>query len=283
MNGIIIIDKEKGVTSRDVVNIASKKLNTKKIGHTGTLDPIATGVLVLCIGKATKISELITSYDKTYLATIKLGIETNTLDITGETIKEQEAPLLTEKKISEVLDSFLGVTEQEVPSYSAVKIKGKKLYEYARNNIEIELPKRKIEVYNIKLIEYKNNLITFQVKVSKGTYIRSLIKDICLKLKTIGTMSDLRRLTQGDFLIEKAIKIEELDDKTKLISINEALKEIQFEEVFGEKKAAIKNGKIMEKDFSGDLIKYLNQSGEVIAIYKTYLKDKAKIKPYKMF
>jgi len=283
MNGIIIIDKEKGVTSRDVVNIASKKLNTKKIGHTGTLDPIATGVLVLCIGKATKISELITSYDKTYLATIKLGIETNTLDITGETIKEREAPLLTEKKISEVLDSFLGVTEQEVPSYSAVKIKGKKLYEYARNNIEIELPKRKIEVYNIKLIEYKNNLITFQVKVSKGTYIRSLIKDICLKLKTIGTMSDLRRLTQGDFLIEQAIKIEELDDKTKLISINEALKEIQFEEVFGEKEAAIKNGKIMEKDFSGDLIKYLNQSGEVIAIYKTYLKDKTKIKPYKIF
>lgn len=283
MNGIIIIDKEKGVTSRDVVNIASKKLNTKKIGHTGTLDPIATGVLVLCIGKATKISELITSYDKTYLATIKLGIETDTLDITGETIKEREAPLLTEKKISEVLDSFLGVTEQEVPSYSAVKIKGKKLYEYARNNIEIELPKRKIEVYNIKLIEYKNNLITFQVKVSKGTYIRSLIKDICLKLKTIGTMSDLRRLTQGDFLIEQAIKIEELDDKTKLISINEALKKIQFEEVFGEKEAAIKNGKIMEKDFSGDLIKYLNQSGEVIAIYKTYLKDKTKIKPYKMF
>ncbi|NLD79396.1 MAG: tRNA pseudouridine(55) synthase TruB [Mollicutes bacterium] len=283
MNGIIIIDKEKGVTSRDVVNIASKKLNTKKIGHTGTLDPIATGVLVLCIGKATKISELITSYDKTYLATIKLGIETNTLDITGETIKEREAPLLTEKKISEVLDSFLGVTEQEVPSYSAVKIKGKKLYEYARNNIEIELPKRKIEVYNIKLIDYKNNLITFQVKVSKGTYIRSLIKDICLKLKTIGTMSDLRRLTQGDFLIEQAIKIEELDDKTKLISINEALKEIQFEEVFGEKEAAIKNGKIMEKDFSGDLIKYLNQSGEVIAIYKTYLKDKTKIKPYKTF
>ena len=283
MNGIIIIDKDKGITSRDVVNIASKKLNTKKIGHTGTLDPIATGVLVLCIGKATKISELITSYDKTYLATIKLGIETDTLDITGVTIKEQEPPLLTEKKILEVLDSFLGVAEQEVPSYSAVKIKGKKLYEYARNNIEIELPKRKIEVYNIKLIDYKNNLITFQVKVSKGTYIRSLIKDICLKLKTIGTMSDLRRLTQGDFLIEQAIKIEELDDKTKLISINEALKEIQFEEVFGEKEAAIKNGKIMEKDFSGDLIKYLNQSGEVIAIYKTYLKDKTKIKPYKIF
>ena len=283
MNGIIIIDKDKGITSRDVVNIASKKLNTKKIGHTGTLDPIATGVLVLCIGKATKISELITSYDKTYLATIKLGIETDTLDITGVTIKEQEPPLLTEKKILEVLDSFLGVAEQEVPSYSAVKIKGKKLYEYARNNIEIELPKRKIEVYNIKLIDYKNNLITFQVKVSKGTYIRSLIKDICLKLKTIGTMSDLRRLTQGDFLIEQAIKIEELDDKTNFISINEALKEIQFEVVFGEKEAAIKNGKIMEKDFSGDLIKYLNQSGEVIAIYKTYVKDKTKIKPYKMF
>lgn len=283
MNGIIIIDKDKGITSRDVVNIASKKLNTKKIGHTGTLDPIATGVLVLCIGKATKISELITSYDKTYLATIKLGIETDTLDITGVTIKEQEPPLLTEKKILEVLDSFLGVAEQEVPSYSAVKIKGKKLYEYARKNIEIELPKRKIEVYNIKLIDYKNNLITFQVKVSKGTYIRSLIKDICLKLKTIGTMSDLRRLTQGDFLIEQAIKIEELDDKTNFISINEALKEIQFEVVFGEKEAAIKNGKIMEKDFSGDLIKYLNQSGEVIAIYKTYVKDKTKIKPYKMF
>lgn len=282
MNGIIVIDKEKGVTSRDVVNMVSKKINIKKIGHTGTLDPIATGVLVLCVGKATKISELITSYDKTYLATIKLGIETDTLDITGKIIKEESIPILIKEDIEKAINSFLGISTQEVPLYSAIKIKGKKLYEYARNNIEIEAPKRQIEVYNIELINFERDSITFQVKVSKGTYIRSLIKDICKKLNTIGTMSDLRRLTQGDFSIEQAIEIDEINEKTELISINEALKAIPFEVVFDRKEIEIRNGKIIEKDLPNDLIKYIDKNGEVIAIYQTYSKDKTKIKPYKM-
>lgn len=282
MNGIIVIDKEKGVTSRDVVNMVSKKINIKKIGHTGTLDPIATGVLVLCVGKATKISELITSYDKTYLATIKLGIETDTLDITGKIIKEESIPILIKEDIEKAINSFLGISTQEVPLYSAIKIKGKKLYEYARNNIEIEAPKRQIEVYNIELINFERDSITFQVKVSKGTYIRSLIKDICKKLNTIGTMSDLRRLTQGDFSIEQAIEIDEINEKTELISINEALKAIPFEVVSDRKEIEIRNGKIIEKDLPNDLIKYIDKNGEVIAIYQTYSKDKTKIKPYKM-
>ncbi len=282
MNGIIVIDKEKGVTSRDVVNMVSKKINIKKIGHTGTLDPIATGVLVLCVGKATKISELITSYDKTYLATIKLGIETDTLDITGKIIKEESIPILIKEDIEKAINSFLGISTQEVPLYSAIKIKGKKLYEYARNNIEIEAPKRQIEVYNIELINFERDSITFQVKVSKGTYIRSLIKDICKKLNTIGTMSDLRRLTQGDFSIEQAIEIDEINEKTELISINEALKAIPFEVVSDRKEIEIRNGKIIEKDLPNDLIKYIDKNGDVIAIYQTYSKDKTKIKPYKM-
>lgn len=282
MNGIIVIDKEKGVTSRDVVNMVSKKINIKKIGHTGTLDPIATGVLVLCVGKATKISELITSYDKTYLATIKLGIETDTLDITGKIIKEENIPILIKEDIEKAINSFLGISTQEVPLYSAIKIKGKKLYEYARNNIEIESPKRQIEVYNIELINFERDSITFQVKVSKGTYIRSLIKDICKKLNTIGTMSDLRRLTQGDFSIEQAIEIDEINEKTELISINEALKAIPFEVVSDRKEIEIRNGKIIEKDLPNDLIKYIDKNGDVIAIYQTYSKDKTKIKPYKM-
>lgn len=282
MNGIIVIDKEKGVTSRDVVNMVSKKINIKKIGHTGTLDPIATGVLVLCVGKATKISELITSYDKTYLATIKLGIETDTLDITGKIIKEESIPILIKEDIEKAINSFLGISTQEVPLYSAIKIKGKKLYEYARNNIEIEAPKRQIEVYNIELINFERDSITFQVKVSKGTYIRSLIKDICKKLNTIGTMSDLRRLTQGDFSIEQAIEIDEINEKKELISINEALKAIPFEVVSDRKEIEIRNGKIIEKDLPNDLIKYIDKNGDVIAIYQTYSKDKTKIKPYKM-
>ena len=152
MNGIIVVNKEKGYTSRDVVNIVGKHFGTKKIGHTGTLDPLACGVLVLCMGKGLKLVEMLMDHDKEYIAKIKLGIETDTLDITGNVINKMEVPVITKDKVIEVLKSFLGESKQEVPKYSAIKVNGKKLYEYARNGEDVVLPKKDITVYSIELI-----------------------------------------------------------------------------------------------------------------------------------
>ena len=201
MDEIIIINKQKGLTSRDVVNKACKILNTKKIGHTGTLDPIATGVLVLCCGKATKLVELLTCDDKEYIATVKLGILTDTLDVDGNIIKKENVNL-DKHDLIDTLNSFIGEYEQEVPIYSAVKIKGKKLYEYARENKDVILPKRLVKIKSIKLLQFSDNKYQFKVTVSKGTYIRSLIKDINDKLGIIGSMSDLLRIRQGIFDIK---------------------------------------------------------------------------------
>ena len=151
MNGILLVNKEKNYTSRDIVNIVSKKLKTRKVGHTGTLDPLATGVLVLCIGNATKLVEILTSTEKEYEAEIILGIKTDTLDITGNILKEENT-FKTKEEIESVLQKMTKKYEQTVPIYSAVKINGKKLYEYARNNEEIELPKRMVEIKKLELI-----------------------------------------------------------------------------------------------------------------------------------
>ena len=206
MDGVLIIDKPKGITSRDVVNNVIKIFNTRKVGHTGTLDPLATGVLVVCVGRATKLVNELTSTDKEYIASVTLGIKTDTLDSMGSILFD-EGVIKTKEEIISVLNSFVGSYEQEVPVYSAVKINGKKLYEYAREGVNIELPKRKVEIKEIELldeIEYKDNktLFKFRCVVSKGTYIRSLINDIANKLDTIGIMTNLRRTRQGNFKIE---------------------------------------------------------------------------------
>ncbi len=210
MNGIIIVNKESGYTSRDVVNILNKELRTKKIGHTGTLDPLATGVLVVCIGKYTKLVDKITCVDKEYIATIKLGIKTDTLDITGNVLETAKVGNVDKEMVINILNSFLGRSMQEVPKYAAVKIKGKKLYEYAREGIEVELPKREINISEIELLQCNQEEIEFRVVVSKGTYIRSLIRDICEKLGVLGTMSKLMRTRQGKFTIQNASTIQEI-------------------------------------------------------------------------
>ena len=200
MNGILVVNKPKNCTSRDVVNIISKKFNTKKVGHTGTLDPIAEGVLIIPIGKSLKVSELLTAEKKEYIAKVILGYETDMLDITGTEIKRNN-PQVTVDELKKVLNSFIGKSMQQVPMYSAVKVNGKKLYEYARNNIEVTPPTKEIEVYSIELIDnpiYLEDTIEFTMKceVSKGTYIRSLIRDIAYKLNTYGTMKELIRTKQ---------------------------------------------------------------------------------------
>ena len=280
MNGILVVNKEKDYTSRDIVNIVSSLLQTKKVGHTGTLDPLATGVLVLCIGKSLKISELLVSTEKEYIATLKLGIETDTLDITGNITKEKKVPNLTKEQITNTLNQFLGTTTQEVPAYSAVKVNGKKLYEYARNGEYVELPKREINISNIELINYKDEYITFKCTVSKGTYIRSLIRDIGISLNTYATMTSLTRTKQGIFNIESSYTLEEIKkDKYKLLDPKDILDipKITIDKYLEKK---VKNGQVLEKFFDSDLAMLLNKNGDLIAIYKQY-KDNY-VKPYKM-
>ena len=284
MNGVLVVNKEKDYTSRDIVNIISKTLKTKKVGHTGTLDPLATGVLVVTVGEATKISELLTSSFKEYIADIELGIETDTLDITGNILKE-ETVFKTKEEIENILSSMIGSYDQEVPIYSAVKINGKKLYEYAREKEEVELPKRKVEVKEIEFLNYrqKEDKVFFKMRclVSKGTYIRSLVRDIATKLNTIGVMTDLIRTKQGKFNIEDAYTLEQIKQgKSHLIKIEDAL-DIDIVEVDDYLKEKIQNGSILENRYPKDTI--LFKQNTALAIYKKYEKDPTKVKPWKMF
>ena len=264
---ILSVYKESNMTSRDICNIIGKHFKTKKVGHTGTLDPLARGLLIVCTDKDTKLVDILTAKKKEYIATIKLGIKTDTLDITGNII-ERSNYNFTKEELLRVLNSFLGKSKQQVPIYSAIKIKGKKLYEYARNNIEVELPVRDIEIYNIELLEYKDDLITFKVEVSKGTYIRSLIADICSKLGTVGVMQSLLRTKQGDFKVEDANKIEDiLNDKYTVISYDTVfknypivnLKEMEYQKVL--------NGVKMDFAFKDDIIA-LKYNNLYVALYK---------------
>ena len=218
MDGIIIINKPKGYTSHDVVNIVKKKLNISKVGHTGTLDPNATGVLPILIGKATKISKYLIEHNKTYIAELALGEKSSTGDIEGEIIEKQELPNLEEHQIKQVLESFIGKQMQTPPIYSAIKINGKKAYEYARSGQTIELKPREIEIMDISLVNFEKGSITFKVKCSKGTYIRVLCEDIARKLGTVGLMKELCRTRVNEFNIEQSTDLKELK-ATDLINI----------------------------------------------------------------
>lgn len=288
MNGIIIVNKPYGYTSRDIVNILCKKVKTKRIGHTGTLDPIATGVLILCIGSATKLVEALTSDDKEYIATVELGTLTDTLDNTGNVIKEEKTNL-NFNQIKKALEKMQGVYEQEVPIYSAVKINGKKLYEYAREGINVDLPKRMVNIKSLELInniKYENNKTTFQIRchVSKGTYIRSLVNDIAHELGTVGTMTSLNRVKQGIFNISDAYTLEDIEnDNYKLLSIKEALSNVKQVIVSGEELFKIKNGTRLENIYHSDKVLFLDEFDNEIALYKTLDNDDKILKVYKMF
>lgn len=276
-NGILMVNKPSGITSRDVVNIVGKTLNTKKVGHTGTLDPMATGVLVLCLGNALKVCELITANDKEYIAKVILGIETETLDTTSPIINTKKTNI-TKEEIEKVLNSFKGSYLQEVPKYSAVKINGKKLYEYAREGKEIELPKKMVTIYDIQLVSditYYNDTTTFYIKttVSKGTYIRSLIRDIGYKLNTYGCMDSLERTRQGIFNIDNSYTLEEIKNNNyKLLSIEKSLPNIPLVEVDNKTLFKIKNGVKLKKFFDGDMA-IIKDKNKVVAIYKNDLNE----------
>lgn len=285
MNGIIVIDKPKDYTSRDIVNIVSKKLNTKKVGHTGTLDPLATGVLVLPIGRALKVSELLTSNTKEYVAEVILGYETDMLDVTGTEIK-RNIPSVTKEELLKVLKSYIGKYNQEVPLYSAVKVGGRKLYEYARSGTPVIPPSKEVEVYSLELISDLKHIkgaveFTIRCEVSKGTYIRSLIRDIAYSLNTYGTMKNLIRTRQGIFTLKDAYTLKDIEENNyKLLSIKECLPNIKTTVIEEPLLTKVKNGMVLDKFFKENMSLLLDKEGKEIAIY--IASGDNKVKPYKM-
>ncbi len=264
MDGVILINKEKGCTSHDVVNKV-KHITNEKVGHTGTLDPNATGLLPLLIGKGTKLSYYLINHDKEYKVTLKLGMKTDTADEEGIVIEKQEvdSKILREENIENILNSFLGKQMQTPPKYSAIKINGKKLYEYARKNIEVEIKPRQIEIYNIHLnkVDTKEEQIQFTVQCSKGTYIRSLCEDIAKSLGTIGYMKELNRTKVGIFNIEDSITIKELekneDNLTKYLITIEDL----FYRIYNEENKITLNKKQLELYLNGVKLSSKNKDG----------------------
>ena len=217
MNGVLIVNKSKGYTSHDIV-AKVKKITGEKVGHTGTLDPLATGVLPLLIGKGTLCSKYLINHDKTYKVLLKLGIRKSTGDEEGDILQQEvvDEELLDEKRVRTILESFLGEQEQIPPIYSAIKVNGKKLYEYARKGQQVEIHPRKVTIYDIKLLKMvkENKEFQFEVSCSKGTYIRSLCEDIAKKMGTVGYMKELERTRVGNFTIKQSILIEDLTEQT---------------------------------------------------------------------
>lgn len=265
MNGFILVNKKKDMTSRDVVNILIKILNTKKIGHTGTLDPFAEGILLVAVNKGLKVVKLLNYKDKEYIAKVKLGIKTDTLDITGNILEEKKEELNKEELVK-VLKSFIGEYSYEVPIYSAIKVNGKKLYEYARNNQKVELPIKNSYIYDIKLIDFKDNSFTFSVKVSNGTYIRALVRDISKKLNKLMTLEELTRTKVDNLLIENSYTLEDIKNNNfKLLKINDLLnyKEVELERDLEDK---VLNGNKIKLDEKENNILFIKEKEE-IAVY----------------
>ena len=275
MDGILLINKPAGYTSHDIVGIVRKKLHTKKVGHCGTLDPDATGVLVVCVNKATKAIQFLMSDTKVYRATLSLGKSTDTYDASGKILEEKEVGQRSKAQVIDVLNSFLGKSKQKPPIYSAIKVNGKKLYEYARNGEEVEIKERDIEIMMIELIDFSNNEIVFDVKCSKGTYIRSLCVDIAKKLGYPGHMSHLERRQAGRFLITDCITLEQLEnDDYSLQSIDDAL--CGFPQLKLDDPTPVYHGKQIKSDLIGQVAIYDNQN-RLLAIYEStgqgYLKN----------
>ena len=279
MDGILLINKEPNMTSRDVVNKVCHILNTKKVGHTGTLDPMATGVLVLAINKGLKIVNEITALDKEYEAEITLGINTDTLDITGKTLDTKEVNV-TNEDIDRVLKTFIGDYDMEVPLYSAIKINGKKLYEYARNNEEVEVPIHKVKVYElVRTNDIKDNKFSIRCKVSKGTYIRSLVRDISKELGTVGVMSKLNRTKQGKFDIKDCYTLKDIEDGNyKLLDIKDVL-DLPVVEIPDSIYNKVINGNKIDNTFDYDKFIF-EKDNKIIAIYE---KDNDLLRPLHMF
>lgn len=271
-DGIILVNKRKDWTSRDVVNRACKLLNTKKIGHCGTLDPFATGILILGVNKGTKILQFLENGKKEYIAKLQLGLISETLDITGKDIQNVEVKKYEEEKIIEVLQSFLGKSMQITPKYSARKVDGKKLYEYAREGIEVKDIYKEIEIYSIDLIDYYDDTIIFKACVSKGTYIRQLGLDIAKKLGTAGILSELERISIGNFTLDQTLDVEEISYE-KLFPYDSALDFMPIIVVEGQQEKMISNGMTVRLNTDKEIVLIKSKENKNLAVYQRYKSD----------
>ena len=277
MDGIIVINKNKGCTSHDIV-YKVKKIFNEKVGHTGTLDPLAEGVLPILIGKGTLCSKYLINHDKKYIVKLQLGVKTDTADSEGNIIDEKivKKELLTEENIKEVFKLFIGKQEQIPPIYSAIKVNGRKLYEYARKGQKVELKPRQIEIYDIKLlkINLKENQIEFEVFCGKGTYIRSLCEDIAKKLDTVGYMKELKRIQVGEFKINNSITIKQLEENIEnvefinkeIISIEKIFKDKPIIKLENKKLQLFLNGVQLTKNMEDGIYRIYNENQQFIGI-----------------
>jgi tRNA pseudouridine55 synthase len=273
MDGIILVNKEKGYTSRDVVNVISKVLNTKKVGHFGTLDPMAEGLLVIGVGSYTKLGKFFTDDTKEYIATVLIGTSTDTYDTDGNVLKKVSNFNIDKNTIEIVLNKFKKTYFQEVPIYSATKVNGKRLYEYARNDLKVELPKKEVTIYDISLIDFKDNHFTFKCKVSKGTYVRSLINDISNELNIPLCMSALVRTKQDKFSLKNASVLEDIKNGSyELLNIRDIL-DIDVIEIPLELEKRVLNGSKIDR-ISSKMVLF-TKDGKDIVLYAPY-KDEMK-------
>ncbi len=267
MDGIILVDKKENMTSYDVIRKVKRYFNTSKTGHCGTLDPFATGLLIIGINQATKVLSFLESEYKEYEATISFGKFYDSYDKTGNLIKESTINPFTKAKINEVLKSFIGKSWQTPPIYSAIHVNGKRLYDYARNNETVDIKSREIEIFDIKLLGFTNDSISIYVKCSKGTYIRSLGVDIAKKLNNDGYLSSLRRISIGTFKADIANKIEDFNTNSIIVHpISEMLniKNIVIEDEYLHK---IYNGHLMNFNSDDKYLLINRKDGTSIAIY----------------
>ena len=266
VNGSLLINKEIGLTSRQEVNNVSKRLGQKKAGHIGTLDPFADGLLVVLLGSSTKISPFLETMDKKYLATLKLGVKTNTGDLTGEVIETKEIPELTKDKISGIFQGFLGKSTQIPPIFSALKVNGQEMYKYARKGIEIERKPREINILSLQLVSFEEDEITFITKVSKGTYIRTLGEDITEKLGTVGHLTKLTRLEVGPYSLEDAKRSSEVTE-ADLLPIEYMLRKYKTFLVEGQLAKMALNGMHLRLHINDETVLLKDKDG-IIAIYQ---------------
>ena len=251
MEGIIVINKPKGITSFDVIRRLKKILKTKKIGHTGTLDPLATGVMLVCVGKATKLASDLEAKDKIYIADFDIGYATDTYDIEGKKIAENTIEILKEN-LEQSIKKFIGNIKQVPPMYSAIKIDGNKLYHLARKGIEVERPERDVTIEYINLLDFKDNKAKIETKVSKGCYIRSLIYDIGQDLGTYATMTALQRKQVGEYSLENSYNLEQIEEMT----LNDDFKFLKtIEEIFSYDKYSLQTEKELTLYKNGNTVK----------------------------
>jgi tRNA pseudouridine55 synthase len=268
MNGVLVVDKPKGITSFDVVREVRRALKVKKVGHTGTLDPMATGVLPICIGDATKIAQFITEASKAYDATVKLGVTTDTLDAEGKVLETRPVPALNRELLERTFDKFRGTFAQVPPMYSAVKIGGKRLYELARAGEEVERAPRQVTVHELLLRDFSAEELKLSVHCSKGFFVRTLAAELGEALGCGAHLTALRRTQSGPFSLSQAVPLEKVvaGGAVTLVGLNDALKDLPSFQVTEAEAARVKHGGVVEVSGKTGLHRVLEPSGALLAV-----------------